>query len=248
MSSAYAYERQFLFEQLKVLREVDETPRPAGYWSNFLDRLIPQIGMLASDLGLLHEANHDPQMTRALLVGFIAAGYPGAKRYLIEECALPREQVEAYPTAQTVFLATVRYYDRARDDFFKWTLLPYWQGQSSIQLPHEVLRDESDEVGWIAHPAALLLPAIMSTRIASARAQQAVALVQTVESIRMHGALHDGKLPATLEELKLPAPPEPFTGKPLDYEYHDDHAILSGHPMPGIRYRLVLRFAEPPSR
>ena len=72
-----------------------------------------------------------------------------------------------------------------------------------------------------------------------------IALVQTVEAIRMYGADHGGKLPATLDELSVPAAMEPFTGKPLDYEFHGDYAVLTGHQLPGLRYRLVLRFAKP---
>ena len=50
LRQANAFERQFLYEQVKVLREVNETPRPVGYWQDFVDRLIPQVRSLASDL------------------------------------------------------------------------------------------------------------------------------------------------------------------------------------------------------
>jgi len=242
---ALAIERQFLYLQFKVLREVDERPRPAGYWQDFLDRLIPQLGEFKSEFQL-GWADDDPEAARALLVGFVAAAYPGAKRYLIERCGLPAEQVEAYPTAQVVFLAVVRYYDEARDDYFKWAYLPYWQVDSTTRGLRwdDCLRVKPDRVGWSAAPAELLLPAFLAARTAAARADQCLALVQTVEAIRMYGAAHDGKLPATLDELPVPAPMEPFTGKPLDYRYHGDHAVLTGHDVPGLRYRLVLRFAK----
>ena len=67
---------------------------------------------------------------------------------------------------------------------------------------------------------------------------------RTVEAIRAYGAAHDGKLPPSLDDLPLPAPPEPFTGKPLDYQYRGKVAVLTGHDMPGLRYRLVIRFAD----
>jgi len=69
-------------------------------------------------------------------------------------------------------------------------------------------------------------------------------MIQTVEAIRMYGAAQGGKLPASLDDLSLPAPVEPVTGKPLDYRYQGDQAVLTGHDLPGIRYRLVLRFAK----
>ena len=242
---ALAVERQFVYLQFKVLREVDESPRPIGYWQDFLDRLIPQMGTLADDFGMPW-AKDDPETARVKLVGFVAAAYPGAKRYLIEDCGLPREQVEAYPTAQVVFLAAVRYYDEARDDYFKWAQLPYWQARSKTRglRPKDFVRVKADHVGWSSAPAQLLLPAILAVRTAVARNEQTLALVQTVEAIRMYGAAHDGKLPATLDDLPVPAPLEPFNGKPLDYRYHGRYAVLNGHDMPGLRYRLILRFAE----
>ncbi len=238
---AMSVERQFLYLQLKVLREVDEVPRPVGYWQDFLDRLVPQIGSLAGEFGLDED---DPETTRATLVAYIAAAYPGAKRYSIDELGLSPEQVEAYPIAQVVFLAMVRFYDAARDDYFKWIKLPYFQSPSHLSRIDDSLRMKVDRIGWSAMPTDTLLPAIHMVQLAVARSQQKIALVQTVEAIRMYGADHDGKFPPTLEDLPVPAPLEPFTGKPLDYEYHDDYAILNGHKMPGLRYRLVLRFAD----
>jgi len=242
---AMAFERQLLYEQVKVLREVGETPRPAGYWQDFVERLTPQLEGLASEFNA-SAAWKDPQTARAAVVGFVVAAYPGAKRFLIEECGLPRETVEAYPTAQVVFLAVVRYYDQARDDFFKWFFVPYWHttaGAANARLD-DMLRAKSEQVGWCAVPTDVLLPAVAAAATAAARAQQSIALVQTVEAIRMYGAAHEGKLPSTLSELPVPAPLEPFTGQPLDYECQGDRAILTGHRVPGLQYRLVLRFAK----
>ena len=205
------------------------------------------MGTLASEFGS-PSAENDPQAARMAIVGFVAAAYPGAKHYLIEQWGLPREQIEAYPTAQVVFLAVVRFYDQSRDDIFKWSYLPFWQANShtTSQRSDELLRVNSDQVGWASVPTSWLLPAMLAARTAAARSQQSIALVQTVEAIRMFGAAHDGKLPATLDELLVPAPVEPFTGKPLDYECHQDRAVLTGHRMPGLQYRLVLRFAGEP--
>jgi hypothetical protein len=241
---ALAVERQMLYLQLKVLREVDETPRPPGYWQDFLDRLIPQMsGLFAMEIGIPW-ANEDPETVRCILVGFVAAAYPGAKRYLIEELGLAQEQVEAYPTAQVVFLAMVRLFDEARDEYFKWTYLPFHQARLMSDDVERVMRKAGERVAWSAAPAALFLRALSSLGIRMARIEQQLALVQTVEAIRMYGAAHDGKFPETLDDLAVPAALEPFTGQPLDYQYHGEHAVLNGHETAGLRYRLVLRFAE----
>jgi hypothetical protein len=243
VSHAMSVEREFLYLQFKVLREVDASPRPVGYWQDFLDRLVPQVRAVASDFGIAEE---DPETTRAMLVGYVAAAYPGAKRYLIEDLAIDREQVEAYPIAQVVFLAMVRYYDSARDNYFKWTQLPYWQVHEVIENPsfNDVSRKRSDRAGWSSAPTQMLLPAVLAVQRAGARNGQKIALIQTVEAIRMYGAAHESKLPTKLDDLPVPAPVEPFTGKPIDYKYHDKYAVLNGHEMPGLRYRLVLRFAS----
>jgi hypothetical protein len=245
MQRANAFEREFLYEQVKVLREVDETPRPAGFWHDFVSRLLPQIDLLASDLGL-PRAWSDPEAKRTAVVGYIALAYPGARRYLIQECGLPPEQVDAYPTAQTVFLAMVRYYDVLRDEHFKWTFLPHWQAVSA--KPDARTRAAEDaakrDFGLCALPTSMLLPATMAASTASARVQQQLALLQTVEAVRLYAADHNGQFPPTLASLSLPAPPDPFTGQQLQYELRGNQAVLTGHPLPGQQYRLVLRWAE----
>jgi len=237
-------ERKFLYLQVKVLQEVDEMPRPVGYWQDFLDRLLGQFGHLASEFGF-GSLDDDPQLDRTKLVAFIAAAYPGARDYLIDECNLPRDQVEAYPTAQVVALAAVRFYDQCRDDYFKWTHLPYWQARDKGRRVDDAMRAASKRYGLCTAPAMLLLPAIRAACTAEARCEQTIALLQTVEAIRMYGAA-DGMLPRSLDDLPVPAPVEPFTGQPIDYECLGSRAVLSGHSLPGLRYRLVLRLAKQP--
>jgi len=246
ISHSMSVERQFLYMKVKVLREVDETPRPEGYWQDFIRRFVEQFGSLTGDDFGFRMTNDDSKTSRVLLVGFIAAAYPGAKRYLIEEYDFTPEQIAAYPTAQVVFLAMVRFYEAARDDQFKWIVLPYWQSSSNTNRTRldQEFKIKSIQAGWCAAPAQLLLPAIHAVHSAVARNQQGIALVQTVEAIRMYGAAHDGNLPLTLDDLPVPAPMEPFTGKPVDYEYHREFAVLNGHKMPGVQYRLILRFAD----
>jgi hypothetical protein len=240
---AMATERQLLYEQVKLLREVDEAPRSVGYWSDFVDRLVPQLGYLAEEMGL--KLDEDQAVNRAKLVAYIAASYPGAKEYLVDVWGMPRVQLDACPTAQVVFLAVVRFYDQWRDEHFKWMCLPYWQARTfeDARARTEMERAAS-RAGWCAMPSRILLPAVTAARAAQARTDQMIALVQTVEAIRMYGALHDGRLPRTLQELPVPAPPDPLTGEPIDYQLVGHRAVLNGHPVPGLRYRLIVEFAR----
>lgn len=240
-------ERQFLYQQFKVLKEVDATPRPPGYWQDFITRIIQQAGMLAGDLNVkLPSGIDDSKSTRAVAAAYIALAYPGAKEYLINELKLPRKQVESYATAQVVFLAVARFYDQWWDETFKWTYLPFWQSRAK-SAPSEVaqaMREAGDRYGWIAMPTQMLLPAVRAAKTAEANGDQHIALVQTVEAIRLYAAAHDGQLPPSLDVLPVPAPIDPYTGKPLDYERIDSRAIINGHARRGMRYRLILRMAK----
>ncbi len=243
ITRSLATERQMFYMQFKTLREVDETLRSPGYWQDFVNRLLPEMEGLTKEFGLPWTSN-DPEQVRVAMVAFIAQAYPSAKRYLTEQCGLNAEQVATYPTAQAVFLAIVRHYEQARDSGFKWTHLPYWQASAANGGPGFSYFGHDPQTGLFAKPTRQFLIALSNAHRALARFEQGLALLQAMEAVRMYGAKHDGKLPPSLDDLPVPVPLEPFDGKPLDYQYYGDHAVLSGHDMPGLRYRFVLRFAK----
>ena len=247
LTRAHAFERQFLFEQVKVLREVDETIRPAGYWLSFVDRFIDQskgLGLGETSVFVINNT----ELQRAGVVAMIAASYPAAKRYLTELGDIPVETIEAYPIAQTVFLAGKKYYEQARDELFKTNYLPPAQAILYGRKSDAKLQEESPSVGHFASLSTMFLPAIASMREAHVRMQQSIALIQTIEAIRMYGAAHQRTLPASLNDLPVPAPNDPLSGVPFDYEVNSDYAVLSGKSFSRIGYRFVIRFAPPSNR
>ena len=196
MNNAMSYERQFLFEQVKALRDVDETRRPAGYWLSFLDQIGEDLlPLLNYEMGL--RLDSDPEMSRAQLVTAIGAAYPGAAQHLVNEFQLDVAKVRSYPQLQTVLLATRRFYERARDDIYKWRLVDYAQANdASLRLQNE--RDQqrkSIELGWAAQPAETVLTAFHAVRAAQQRVQQNLAMLQTIEAIRLYAAEHEGEMP-----------------------------------------------------
>ncbi len=157
---ALAVERQLVYLQFKLLREVDDTLRPAGYWQDFITRLAPPFASFSRDFGMPWTVD-DPESARALLVAFVAGAYPGAKRYLVEECGMDSQQVDAYPTAQVVFLAMVRFYDEARDDYFKWAHLPFWHARTRTHELDRLMRRR--RAAWLGSvPATVFLPAVLA--------------------------------------------------------------------------------------
>ena len=243
MERALPLERQFLFMQVKALKDVNETPRPAGYWQDFIDRVLLQI----RDLELIDQqlVSTDPEVERAGFVSIVAAAYPNAKRYLMEECRLDRNLVDAYPTAQVVFLAMKYFSQQAIDEKFKWDALPLLQ----IREHPEFLRSDEQfdklcqRAGWISLPVVQTMPAVLAIRNSQVRSQQQLALLQTTEDVRMYAA-SSGKLPMTLDALPYPAPNDPQTGQPFEYKVDGDVATLIGSPSTNPQYQLKLRLAK----
>ena len=106
------------------------------------------------------------------------------------------------------------------------------------------MANDSQRIGWASVPTEVFLASFDAVRTAQQRMQQTIALLQTVEAIRMYGASSESKLPRSLENLPVPAPADPLTGKPFQYELNGDKAILTGHRSSGLQYRLVIRFAK----
>ena len=242
---ANAFEREFLFQQLTVLKDVDETPRSKDYWRSFVERLIVE----SEGLGLLGREAKDSGMTdldRPKVVALIAASYVPAVQFLVTECGMSEEEVDALPTAQAVFLAMVRFHRLAVDEYFKWTHVPLWQAEQneSYQDLDRWLNQKLEQVGWIGVPTGLFLPAVRAARTAQFRCQQMLALVQTVEALRMYAAENEGNLPRTLDRIRVPLPLDPFTGAPLHYELKGKTAILTTVTAGNLRHRLILSLAR----
>lgn len=245
MPLAYAFERNFLHEQVKVLREVDERPRPAGYWSDFIDRLLPQIESLEVEGVSLTGGDVPADMQRLNFATHLAAAYPGAREYLIQQCGLPTAQVDAYPATQTVMLAICKLYEELRDAQFKWRLVDYEDmvARNGLRQFVKLVGQRGSKIGQVASIVTSLLPSLDGIWRAENRCQMQTALGQTVESIRHYAAEHNGALPASLDQLDLPAPKNPFTGEKIQYELTRGRGVLLAK-MPNLQYRLVLTVAQ----
>ena len=55
-----------------------------------------------------------------------------------------------------------------------------------------------------------------------------------MEAVHLYAAGHDGKLPASLGDVKdVPIPDDPVTGQPFGYRLVGDRAFFSSTPFPG---------------
>ena len=245
LDRAHAFERQLLFEQLKPLREIDATPRPVEYWNDFIDRLLPHLRAVQwnSVSRLPSWSTDDRAANRAAVITFVAAAYPGAKRYLMERTEIPHPTIEAYPTAQVSFLALKLFYEDIRDEYFKYSFLSPAAAISANQQMSIEVDLVGKRLGWSGNLAQMFIPGMGAIRVAHARMQQRIAMLQTIEAIRMYASEHNGQFPNKLSELPVPVPNDPLADSPLMYDLQGDVATLSGRIANSFGYRLVLKRA-----
>jgi hypothetical protein len=234
IEQSLAYEREFLFEQVKALREVDTIPKPDGYWSEFIDRFTAAIQGIGAPFDQLESIG------KAGITLAIGSNVPVAREYLVEIEGMSNDELDRLPNAQIFFLAMRRFYERYRDEEFKYSFLPE-NARNKVNATSSKFTELSQRYGLIAVPTSVFLPAVQAAQRASLRTQQQIAMWQTVEAIRHHLATHDNRLPATLDELELPAPHDPLTNVPFEYAIHAAGATLKGAENPGLQYQLELR-------
>jgi len=155
------------------------------------------------------------------------------------------EAVKKYPPEQVLFRYLLERHDVLRDEATKWANLPFWQAQDALLRGSTRERDASP--GDLI--ATVDLAAVFKVCRAQARLDQRLALLQTVEALRLHAAENGGKLPASLKEIKLPLPVDPMTGKEITYKLQGPTAHLQGAPPKGeeknpaynIRYEVTIK-------
>ena len=142
----------------------------------------------------------------------------------------PRAVVEKMPHLEVAVLHGFIDYERQMDDSIKWNSLPYWQAAPALmelekQRARINLLPGPDEP---AYPIATVMLA-SSSRVLfyRTRVERKIAALRCLEAIRLYAAGHDGKLPASLDDIKeVPIPEDPFTGKPFEYTADGDRATL----------------------
>jgi len=155
----------------------------------------------------------------------------GARRTLIAH-GLPEEHVKRFSPLQVVLLDARLAHETERDDAFKTLHLPFWQAEKMFSTVQP-------KGGGIGSLFGSLLPAARAVRQAQARTQQRIGLLRCVEAVRMYAAENDGRLPARLEDLKVPVPVDPVTGKTFRYQVMGDTAMLRATPPSGTEKNAV---------
>ncbi len=146
-----------------------------------------------------------------------------AARHRLVEVGYPEERLLRFPADQVILLDEWREFEVQRDEVMKLMNLPTWQ----LDALYPPLPPKNGLGEYLFHG---LVPALQKVRGAQGRLEQRIALLRHVEALRLHAAVHDGKLPEKLSDVGVPLPPDPFTGKPFLYKVEDGTAHLRGTP------------------
>ena len=90
----------------------------------------------------------------------------------------------------------------------------------------------------------ILVPFSQTVLWAADRVDQHQNLWQTVEALRMTAAENGGVFPKSLEQLCVPAPLDPLTNRPFEYELEGGVATLRGARGRQLKYEIHLELAN----
>src|SRR5207248_10401531 len=121
-------------------------------------------------------------------------------------------------------------YDQLFDEMTKWQTFPYWEASKGTEEAERLTKLAKEKAGRLilsdapAIPLApLVLPALQKVMTARVRLDRRIAALRCVEAVRLYGAAHGAKLPATLGAIKeVPIPTDPGTGKEFAYRVAGD--------------------------
>ena len=190
--------------------------------------------------------NHsiDPPGRHIVVQAAVAARFYGVGKRALIEGGRSRQEVEAMPVGQVVALYLIGDYVHWQSELLKSYSLPYWQARPGLQRSEKAFLKWRKGGGWV-NPLTTLVPALGQACFIQARLDRTRAALQAIESIRSYAA-HYGRAPQSLDELELPVPIDPVTGKQFQYESKDQSFTLIG-PAPegenakeGFRYEVQL--------
>lgn len=145
-----------------------------------------------------------------------------ATRKELTDAGYPADAVAKYPPQQVIIHHLLRKAKVQGDEMLKWVLVPYWQAEPGMAELEKAPADLEDKL------ARQMMSSIPKVRGAHARLEQRLDMLRIAEAVRLEAAKNGGKLPASLNELSVPVPLDPVSGKAFEYRVDGMTAMLSG--------------------
>jgi hypothetical protein len=224
------------------LKDAETQEHSPDEWARLLASGFTSMEPLTgANFGMMNEP-----VARMAVAGMSLLTYGPAKQRLIES-GLDPARVEQMPVGQVVAIDAAREFRRLADELEKWTYQPYGVARDRAGEVEKMLGGNKLEGGYGRVMAALLLPALQSARAAEMRLQWQTNALRTVEAIRMHAA-EAGKLPASLDEIKVvPVPENPATGESYQYRLDGNTGVIElpfSDGFRGVAWRFEIKLAN----
>ncbi len=171
---------------------------------------------------------------------------PRARAFFAKRGLAP-EEIDRLPVLQLVLMYLLTQHELRSDEFTSVQNLPYWQARPFLKKWRD--RRELPNPGMFGSFLWTMLPSDHIFGMGP-RMEREFTLLRHVEALRLYAALHQGRWPDSLDDLReLPLPVDPFTGKGFTYRHENKTAILEAFAPPGmipneanwIRYELTIR-------
>jgi hypothetical protein len=196
-------------------------PIPLEQAQIIMDRFVQRCEQFGADFA-----------NRYIFTASALATYPKAKAALIAAGRAP-EEVEAMPVPQVFLLHTMQAFLEARDDLFKWMVLPFAEGHAGVEQAERQFKTRFEQ-GASLNVLLQLLPAVQKVYIASLRCDRRFAILRAVEAVRLYAANHDGQLPTGWNDIaEVPVPLDPATEKPFEYTVKGNQVTIFAPKAPG---------------
>ena len=212
-------ESSFPLRYCPQLIGVEDADYSKEKWREMLAELMDSLQYARTTSGQIRLGDKDNLAFAAALAGFASA-----KQRLIES-GMDAQAVNQMPVAQVILIDAARDCRGFSQDIEKSYYLPFEKAGEFVRTVETQLR-ESAPTRLGALIVDQLASATAQVRQAEVRAQAQIDILMAIESIRNHIAVH-GDLPKSLDELELPVRDNPFTGKPFNYMFKGETAVLS---------------------
>ena len=213
LHSSLQYEREVLFIEFPGLRDLESHVLTPAQALKIISDFINKIQSMNSDL-------NDQPLMNLLPVGWVMIHYSDAKKFLAGK-GYSQERIEAMPAAQAVLIYQKQQYLEFSDNMYKWFEIPYYQAQPYLQNSEQQLSSLSNQ-GIKTNLFTILMPALYRVAFLQARLDRNIAMLRTIEAIRIFAAEHSGQIPESLDEItSVTIPIDPVTGKAFIYSRID---------------------------
>jgi hypothetical protein len=228
LRNAIDQERALPERLFPFLADAETSTRSKEEWQRLFVDAARKLSQLASSDGT------EPATTvelEVMMLGQVARVYPLAKRELIAD-GFDARRLEAMPVGQVVAIHLARKVRANYDTLVKGFYLPYDQALAwstrdwarGLRQEFDAARFTGDEVLPLSRE---LLPMLDTMLQAEIRTERHLRALQAIEAIRLHMALHGGRLPKSLDAISVvPVPLNPATLRPFPYRLEKNRAVL----------------------